>query len=216
MIPQTTRDELFDLIGSLTSDRLSAQLRFVVEIDRLKTILRRTPIIDLSRRENDAEHSWHLAMMAMLLREFASPGVDVDKALRMLLVHDIVEIDAGDTFLYDETGQEDQDEREQRAADRLFGMLPAEQGTDLRALWDEFEAHESETARFARTMDRLQPFLHNIFTGGAMWREHGVNAAQVRKRMAVIADGSSQLHQLVLGLLDEAVRREFLPAGPAA
>lgn len=208
-----TRAELFGIIGEFAGDRLAAQLKFILEIDKLKSILRQTPLIDLSRRENDAEHSWHLATMAALLAEHAAPDVDISRVLHMLLIHDIVEIDAGDTFLYDATAAGDQEEREQEAADRLFGLLPADQGLAFRALWDEFEAHQSPDARFARSMDRMQPFLHNVFTGGTMWRKNGVTAPMVKKRMAVIADGSEHLHALVLRLIEESVARGFLPSG---
>lgn len=213
MIDVSAHDDLFEVIARASSQRLAAQLRFVVEIDRLKSIFRQSPLtFDPARRENDAEHSWHLAMLVMVLSEFASPGVDVSRATRMLLIHDIVEIDAGDTFLYDGQAQSDQEEREQRAADRIFGLLPADQTAEFRALWDEFEAHETADARFARTMDRFQPFLHNVFTGGAMWRHHGVRAGQVRRRMSVIADGSPDLHALVENLIELAVERGYLAA----
>jgi 5'-deoxynucleotidase YfbR-like HD superfamily hydrolase len=206
-------EDIFAIISGIGGDRLAAQIRFIIEIDRLKSIVRQTPLIDRSRRENDAEHSWHLAMMAMLLAEFAGPDVDATRAIRMLLIHDIVEIDAGDTFLYDVAARADQEEREQRAADRLFGLLPHDQGRDLRALWDEFEAHETPDARFARSMDRLQPFLHNVFTGGFMWQKHSVKADQVRHRMNTVADGSERLHALVERLIEEAETRGYLPVG---
>lgn len=205
----------FDLIGFAAQKdgaRLAGQLAFLVEIDKLKLVLRQTPLIDKSRRENDAEHSWHLAMMVLVLGEYAGPQVDLMQAIKMLLVHDIVEIDAGDTFLYDGEGLKDQEERELAAADRLFGILPGDIGRELRTLWDEFEAHESPTAQFARTMDRMQPFLHNVLTQGKMWRQHGVTADQVRARMRVIADGSTRLHQLVLALIEESVARGYLAA----
>ncbi|PLW77354.1 HD domain-containing protein [Cohaesibacter celericrescens] len=210
MLSSETKDEIFDLIGQTVTPRLSDQLRFVLEIDKLKTIIRQTPLLDISRRENDAEHSWHLAMMAMMLAEYAAPDVRLERVLRMVLIHDIVEIDAGDTFLYDATAEAGQEEREQKAADRLFGLLPKEQAVEFRSLWDEFEAHQSPDARFARTMDRMQPFLHNVFTGGHSWKHHGVTADQVQKRMAVIADGSTLLHGLVTRLIEESVARGFL------
>jgi 5'-deoxynucleotidase YfbR-like HD superfamily hydrolase len=202
---------LYALIAETGGARLADQLRFVMEIDRLKGIVRQTPLIDGSRNETDAEHTWHLATMAVILAEFADPAVDVTRAIRMILIHDIVEIDAGDTFLYvDAATRAAQEAREAEAADRLFGLLPAEQGAALRALWEEFEAHESADARFARSMDRLQPFLHNVFTDGIGWRRHGVTAGAVRTRMAVIADGSPALHRLVERLIDESVARGYL------
>ena len=206
------REEVFGRIAGFTDIRLADQLRFIVEIDRMKTIIRQTPLLDMTRRENDAEHSWHLATMAMLLSEHADADVDLNRVLRMLLVHDIVEIDAGDTFLYDTVARADQEAREQQAADRIFGLLPGTQGAELRALWEEFEAHESADARFARAMDRVQPFLHNIFTEGEMWRHHGVTATAVRQRMRVVADGSKKLHGLVESLIDLAVARGYLAA----
>ena len=209
-------DELLDVIAEAAGERLSAQIRFIIEIDKLKGIIRQTPLIDGSRNENDAEHTWHLMAMAVILAEFADAEVDLIRALRMLLIHDLVEIDAGDTFLYaNARARAAQTAREQAAADRLFGLLPDKQGQALRTLWEEFEAHESADARFARTMDRLQPFLHNVFTGGIGWHKHGVTAKQVRDRMAVIADGSTDLHALVERLIDEAVARKYLASGEA-
>jgi putative hydrolases of HD superfamily len=204
------RDDVLGRIAGFTDGRLATQLRFVIEIDKLKTIIRQTPVTDMSRRENDAEHSWHLAIMAVILAEYADGEVDLSRVIRMLLVHDLVEIDAGDTFLYDTAAQADQEARELRAAERIFGLLPGEQGAQLRALWDEFEAHESADARFARSMDRLQPFLYNILTEGEMWRQHGVKASSVRTRMRIIADGSVKLHGLVDHLIDLAVERGYL------
>lgn len=209
-------EDILAIIAEAGGGRLAAQIRFIREIDRLKTIIRQTPLIDRSRHENDAEHSWHLAMMAVVLAEFAAPEVDVTRAICMLLVHDIVEIDAGDTFLYDEAAQKDQEAREARAADRLFGPLPDEQEHEMRALWDEFEAHETPSARFARSMDRLQPFLHNVFTQGFMWQTHGVRAEQVRQRMRTVADGSEALHAVVERLIAEAEARGYLAVGESA
>lgn len=207
-------DALYTLIAETGGARLADQLRFVLEIDRMKGIVRQTPLLDGSRNETDAEHTWHLATMAVILAEFAGPAVDVTRAIRMILIHDIVEIDAGDTFLYvDAAARAAQEARERQAAERLFGLLPAEQGAALRALWEEFEAHESADARFARSMDRLQPFLHNVFTEGTSWRRHGVTAGAVRTRMAVIADGSADLHRLVERLIDESVARGYLAEG---
>lgn len=207
-------ESLRDIISRFGGARLVSQIGFIVEIDKLKSVLRQTPLIDKSRRENDAEHSWHLAMMVLVLGEYAGPDVDLMRAIKMLLVHDIVEIDAGDTFLYDGEGRKDQDARERAAADRLFGMLPGDIGADLRKLWDEFEAHVTPTAQFARSMDRLQPFLHNVLTMGEAWRHHGVSADQVQLRQKVIADGSAPLHAMVEALIDESVARGAL-APPA-
>ena len=201
-------------IAGFGGQALADRLRFVTEIDKLKTIIRQTPLLDRSRKENDAEHSWHLATMALVLADYADADVDMLRVIRMLLIHDIVEIDAGDTFLYDTSAAaEQQEEKERQAADRIFGLLPGPQAKEFRALWDEFEAHESPDAQFARSMDRMQPFLHNFMTEGMMWREHGVHPDQVRKRMSVIADGSTKLHALVQSLIDEAEARGYFDAG---
>lgn len=207
--PSDFHKTITDLGGAALADRL----RFVTEIDKLKGILRQTPLLDRSRKENDAEHSWHLAMMACVLADYAAAEVDMLRVIRMLLIHDIVEIDAGDTFLYDTSAAaESQEEKEQAAADRIFGLLPEAQAREFRALWDEFEAHESADAQFARAMDRTQPFLHNFLTEGMMWRQHGVQPDQVRKRMSIIADGSPILHDLVRRLIDEAEARGYFGA----
>lgn len=202
--------DLLDQLLSHADLRLARQVHFIVEIDKLKTILRQTPLTDLSRRENDAEHSWHLATMAVLLHEYADADVDLTRVIKMLLIHDVVEIDAGDTFLYDDTPKHVQEEKERAAAVRLFGLLPEDQGKELRALWDEFEAHQSADARFARSMDRFQPFLHNIMTRGEMWLKHGVTASDVRSRLSVIGDGSQKLQALMESLLQFADESGFL------
>jgi putative hydrolase of HD superfamily len=182
----------------------------MVEIDRLKTVLRRTLIADRSRRENTAEHSWHIAVSALLFAEHAGDGVDVSRVVRMLLVHDVVEIDAGDTFAYDEAGYEDKAERELAAAERIFGLLPADQGGELRALWEEFETRETADARFANAVDRLQPMLHNFLTEGHAWRQHGVTAAQVRERNRTIGDGAPELWRFAERMIDQAVERGYI------
>ena len=190
--------------------RLSDQISFIREIDKLKRVLRRTYLTDGSRRENSAEHSWHLAVMALVLNEHATVEVDLLRVLKMLLVHDIVEIDAGDTFCYDEAGNEDKAEREQRAADRLFPLLPRDLAKDLRALWEEFEAGATAEARFATALDRLQPMLHNYFSRGGSWQEHGITRAQVENRNQVIEDGAPDLWSYASGLLDQAEKEGFL------
>ncbi len=190
---------------------LAQQIRFLVETDQLKRVLRRTSIVGNHRRENSAEHSWQLTLMALVLAEHAAaPGLDQLKVLKMLVVHDLVEIDAGDTFVYDKAGVEDQEEREERAAERIFGLLPAETGAELRALWDEFEARESPEAKFAKAMDRLQPMLLNYVNGGGVWRKHGVRADQVREINCCIEDGAPELWRYAEDLIEDAVRREYL------
>jgi putative hydrolase of HD superfamily len=191
-------------------DRLAQQIEFVVELDKLKQILRQTVLMDASRRENSAEHSWHLALMATVLAEHTDEPVDVAHAVKMLLIHDIVEIDAGDTFCYDQQGVLDQAEREQRAAERIFGLLPAEQAEELRGLWQEFEARETAEARFAAAMDRIQPLLHNFHTKGGTWAQHGITVLQVQQRMAPVAHSSTRLAEYVQAMIDQAVELGYI------
>lgn len=194
------------------SDRLTAQIHFILEIDKMKTILRQNvPITQPHRQENDAEHSWHLAMMAVLLAEHADRPVDAARVVKMLLIHDLVEIDAGDTFIYDDAAHHDKEEREQRAADRIFGLLPADQRDELRALWDEFEARESDDARFAAALDRLQPVLLNHATKGGRWRQNGVTATKVLNRTKIVADGSQALWELLQDRVTDAVEQGYIP-----
>ncbi len=192
------------------NDRLTEQLRFVLEVDKVKHILRQTLLTDGSRRENDAEHSWHLALMAPLLAEHAAGPIDVTRVMQMVVVHDLVEIDAGDTFCYDDAGQATKLQRERQAADRIFGLLPADQRDWVRGLWDEFEARQSPEARYAAALDRLQPLMHNYATQGAAWRKHGVRAAQVRDRNRHIAAGGPELWRFVQGLIADAIARGYL------
>ena len=188
--------------------RLDRQLCFLREIDRLKTVFRQTWLLDQSRRENDAEHSWHLATMAVLLAEYAAePDVDLPRTVRMLLLHDLVEIDAGDTFAYDPAAHRDKAAREPAAAERIFGLLPADQAVEFRRLWDEFEARRTPEARFAAALDCFQPLLHNYLTGGRAWREHGVAASAVFRRVQAIADGAPALWDLAERMIVEAVER---------
>ena len=193
------------------TDRLTQQLQFIAEIDRLKHILRQTWLLDASRRENDAEHSWHIAVMALLLVEHAEAPVDLSRVVRMLLIHDVVEIDAGDTFIYDTAGHADKDEREQRAADRIFGLLPPDQAAELRALWDEFEARDSAEARYAAAIDRLQPLMHNYLTQGKAWQAHGVTADQVlAMNRPRIGAASAALWQAAERMIAESVAKGWL------
>jgi putative hydrolases of HD superfamily len=191
--------------------RLDQQINFILEIDKLKSILRQTPITGSERRqENTAEHSWHIAVMASLFAEYAPDAVDVGRVVGMLLVHDIVEIDAGDTFAYDAVGYTDKEERERLAADRLFGLLPAFQATELRALWDEFEDFETPESRYANALDRLQPLLLNSRTGGGSWRNHHVTREKVLIRMEPIRTGIPELWNTVLAIVDDACARGWL------
>ncbi|MFM8563084.1 MAG: HD domain-containing protein [Acidimicrobiia bacterium] len=196
------------------TDRLQQQLDFLMEIDRLKSVNRQTLITDRSRRENTAEHSWHLAMFAFVLAEYANEDVDLLHVLQLCLIHDIVEIDAGDTFAYDTTANSDKDEREQRAADRLFGLLPADQHARLRALWEEYEAMETAESRFANAVDRMQPAMLNHMVGEmSTWREHGISEPQAVKRLSPIGEGSDRLWQHTREMIAEAVRRGNLTEG---
>ena len=200
------------LAGLPVSDRLRQQIGFIVEIDKLKQVHRQTLLMDGSRAETGAEHSWHLAVMVLLLAEHAAaPDLDIGKVIRLVLVHDLVEIDAGDALPYDADAMRGQAERERAAADRLFALLPADQASMFRALWEEFEAGATPEAAFALAIDRLQPLLHNHRTGGAKWRELGVTADQVRRRQAAIEAGSPALFALAVDLIDDAVALGFLP-----
>lgn len=170
--------------------RLEQQIAFIVEIDKVKNIFRQTPLADGNRKENDAEHSWHIALMALLLKEYAEEEVDVLKVMTMVLVHDLVEIDAGDTYAYDDIGAVTKREREVKAAERIFGMLPKDQGDYLRALWDEFEEYESADAKYAHLLDNFQPLLLNDASGGISWSEHSVRKSQIYKRNEKIEETS--------------------------
>lgn len=173
--------------------RLEKQMEFCKEIDKEKLIGRQTYLTDGSRKENDAEHAWHMALMAVVLQEYSNEEIDLLKSMTMMLIHDIVEIDAGDTFAYDEEGKKDQRERELKAAERLFGMLPEDQGAYFRQLWDEFEAMSTPEARFARTLDNIQPTMLNASSGGKGWGEKGVHIGQVMERQSYTGDGSRVL-----------------------
>ena len=195
-------------------DRIERQLRFAVEVDRLKGVLRQTRLVDGSRAENSAEHSWHLSLLAVVLAEHAGAAVDLARVMAMLLVHDVVEIDAGDAFCYDAAANVGKEERERAAAERLFGLLPAEQAEELRGLWEEFEAGETGEARYAVALDRLQPLLQNFHGGGGSWRAHGIARGQVIRRMAPIRDGAPALWPAVVRMIDEACAAGAIAADP--
>jgi len=188
-----------------TQSRFLKQIEFIREIDRLKKIVRRNWLCDGSRRENDAEHSWHIAAMAMVLAEHAAEPIDLLRVIKMLLIHDVIEIDAGDTYAYDPAANEDKEARELVAADRIFGMLPDDQAVEFRALWDEFEEESTAEARFALALDRILPLMMNIDSGGMAWIENGVTAKQVRDRMAPIVDGCPALAELAECLIQRGV-----------
>jgi putative hydrolases of HD superfamily len=191
--------------GGPVDERLRRQLSFLLEADRLKTVLRQSALTDGSRRENSAEHSWHVALFAMLLAEHAREPVDASRVVRMLVVHDLVEVDAGDTYVYDDQAQATRMQRERVAAHRLFGLLPADQGSELRALWEEFEAHETAESRFAAAVDRLSPVLAAWATRGTSWRLHGVGADQVREVNRLVGEAAPDLGAVVEGIVEEAV-----------
>ena len=192
-------------------NRLEQQIGFIIEVDQLKRILRQTLHLDGRLYENDAEHSWHLALMAIVLVEYAgSPKLDLLRTLKMLLVHDLVEIDAGDTYVYDDKGQEDKAQREQAAADRIFALLPAEQAVEIRALWEEFEARLTPEARYGAALDRLQPLLHNYATQGVIWQKHGITSDRVLARNRHMAEGAPALWDYAEALIRSAVEKGYL------
>ena len=174
-------------------ERLKRQLDFALEIDKEKNIFRQTHLSGHGRNENDAEHAWHMAIMAYLLKEYANEPVDIAKVMLMCLIHDIVEIDAGDTYAYDEDAKKTQREREVKAAYRIFGLLPEKQGKEFRALWEEFEAQETAESKFARTMDNIQPIMLNAATDGKAWEEHDVHIEQILNRNRNTAKGSEAI-----------------------
>ncbi|MBP1548768.1 MAG: HD domain-containing protein [Oscillospiraceae bacterium] len=207
-------------------NRLEAQLAFLMEADKLKNIYRQTytrvddlpPMPDESnitkpypRKENDAEHSFSLALFTAILSEYSNEPIDVLKTMKMVLVHDIVEIDAGDTYCYDDAGNTTKADREQRAAERLFGLLPKEQEEEFRSLWEEFEERQTSEAKFAAVMDRIQPLLLNLSRDGISWQEHGIHLHQVQGRNKLVAEGSQSLSDYIFALLDDANKRGILP-----
>jgi putative hydrolase of HD superfamily len=190
----------------MNPNRLSRQIRFIAECDRLKEIFRQTLCTQSRRQENDAEHSWHLALLVIVLAEHSDhQPLDVLRVLKMVILHDLVEIDAGDTFAYDTARMADQPEREARAAERIFGLLPDDQAAEFHALWDEFESRATPEARFAAAVDRFQPMLLNCLTDGVAWKKHGVTSDRVLARNAHLAAGSTALWEYARGMIEEAV-----------
>ena len=187
-------------------ERLDKQMEFILEAAKEKNIMRQTYIADGSRKENDAEHSWHLALMCYLLAEHANEPIDVARTMAMVLMHDIIEIDAGDTYAYDSAGNDTKRERELKAAERIFHLLPEDQAADVRGLWDEFEEGKTPEARFANTLDKVQPLLLNDRSGGESWREHGVSQEQVIRRNARTPEGSQKLWEYCLPLIAKNVK----------
>lgn len=188
------------------TERLKKQLDFALEIDKEKNIFRQTHLSNHGRNENDAEHAWHMAIMAYLLREYSNEPVDIGKVMLMCLIHDIVEIEAGDTYAYDEEGKKTQALREKQAKEHLFGMLPNDQASELMALFEEFEAYETAESKFAHSMDNLQPLMLNNSNGGSDWKEHGVSATQVHGRQDKTALGSKALFEVVDSIIEANVK----------
>ncbi|MGV4926761.1 HD domain-containing protein (plasmid) [Streptomyces sp. BHT-5-2] len=194
-----------------TPERLRRQIEFIIEVDRLKDVFRRSPLLAADRRENDAEHSWHLSLMTLVLAEYADEPIDTGKVLALVVLHDLVEIYAGDTFLYDTAAAADQREREQAAADRLFALLPTDQQAHFRSLWDEFEERRTPEARFAKAMDRLQPLLLNYGNRGGTWRTPGVTEQDVLTRKSVIKDASADLWRYAQDLIHTGADNGWVP-----
>lgn len=192
------------------NDRLDRHLLFTAEIDRMTEVLRQTLLINGSRRENDAEHSWHIAVMALYFSEYASEKVDIGRAVQMCIVHDIVEIEAGDTFAYDPQGNKNKAEREKEAADILFAKLPEDQGNMIRGLWEEFDAMETADAKYAACLDRIQPFLHNTLTEGHTWGNGRVSREAVEKRMKIVREFMPEVYKWINVNLDNAVAKGWL------
>jgi len=192
-------------------ERFEKQLQFLIEIDKMKSVFRQTILIDRSRREDDASHSWHFAVMAMLLFEHCKDqSVDINRVIKTALVHDLIEIYAGDTFAYDAAGNADKLQREQKSADKLFALLPKDQGEEIRALWGEFDAEQTPDAKYACAIDRLQPFINNIMTEGHTWKRHGVTTAQVYQRMEPIRTAMPDIWAFVTSSVGDFVKTGYL------
>jgi putative hydrolases of HD superfamily len=194
----------------MLDERLLKQIEFIKEIDKVKYIQRKTKLFNSNRNENDAEHSWHLALMALVLSEHANQAIDLLKVLKMVLIHDLVEIDAGDTFLYDSHKSHSNTEEERIAAARIFGILPQEQAVEMIAIWEEFEEGQTQEAKFARAMDRLEPLLQNASNNGGTWQEFGVDYPKVYEKKKVIKEGSEILWDFADELLKDSVEKGLL------
>lgn len=195
------------------NQRLQQQMEFLIEIDRMKCVLRQNLIADGSRRENDAEHSWHMAMTVMVLSEYASEPIDLLRVIKMCLLHDLVEVYAGDTFCYDAAGYEDKAQRETEAADRLFGILPVDQGGEYRALWEEFEQMNTPDSAFAGAVDRVQPFLLNYCTNGHTWSLGKIDSNMVYARMAPVEKALPEVWPVLTTMMEDCIKRGLLPRG---
>jgi putative hydrolase of HD superfamily len=193
--------------------RLNEQFRFLLEVDKLKNVLRQNVLSDQSRRENSAEHSWHLALIALCLEEYAEGSIDLFKVTKMLLVHDVIEIDAGDAFVHTAHEEKNQRDKEVAAAKRIFALLPADQGAAFRALWEEFESGSSPEARFARVIDRVQPVLLHEATGAVIWRKYGTTHAQILRKLKFIETDAPKLWPRIQRVIDDAVATGALARG---
>lgn len=190
----------------MIDERLQKQISFILKIDEEKNVLRQTHLSNHGRRENDAEHAWHMAVMAYLLQEYSNEEIDIAKTMIMCLIHDIVEIEAGDTYAYDIEGKKSQKEREEKAANHLFSLLPLDQAKELRSIFEEFDEGNTPEARFARAMDNFQPLLLNHSNGGGDWREHGVTRSIIETRQSKTQHGSKRIYEVTEDILDEHVR----------
>lgn len=199
-----------DKFSFIKDEKLQKQIKFALVIDEMKNIFRRNLIIDGSRRENDAEHSWNLAMLAMLFEEYSTEKVNIERVLKIALVHDLIEVYAGDTFAYDVKGNEDKLQREIESANKLFGILDPEQGAEIRALWDEFEAKETAESKYANAIDRIQPLINNYMTNGHTWKEGDVHAPQILKRMDIIRTTTPALWPIVEGIISTSIESGIL------
>lgn len=195
----------------MLDERLRKQMEFLIEIDKVKNIFRMTYVADGSRHENDAEHSWHMGIMAFLFAEYVGDAVNVNKVIKMVLVHDLVEIYAGDTFAFDEKGYEDKELRERESADKLFGMLPKSQEIEFRALWDEFEAGLTKEAQYGIMLDTMQPLLLNYVTGGGTWKKHNIPVEKVYKRNEMtLKNGPQPLKDLVNFVIEDCIKKGYI------
>jgi len=191
-------------------ERLKKQINFILELDKMKNLYRQTYVLHENRKENDAEHSWHIAIMAILLSEYANSDIDSAKVIKMLLLHDIIEIDAGDTYCYDAVGNSTKAEREEKAAQRIFGLLPEDQCTEFYSLWREFEDSVTKEARFAAVLDRLQPLMLNYTKGGISWQEHGIHKEQVLKRNENYFSEADELAELIKSVINDSEKKGWL------
>ncbi|MBR2991845.1 MAG: HD domain-containing protein [Clostridiales bacterium] len=194
-------------------DRISKQIAFALELDKEKNVFRQTHLSGHGRNENDAEHAWHMAIMAYLLKEYSNEPVDIARVMIMCLIHDVVEIDAGDTYAYDAEGLATQKAREDAAKERIFSLLPEDQKAEFTAIFDEFEANETAEAKFAHSMDNFQPLILNNSNGGGDWKEHGVTAKKVYGRQSRTKEGSEKIYEITDKIIQENIRKGSLPEG---